>query len=162
MDVVYHRGAATATEVYEEMTDPPTRTAVRTFLRILEEKGYVEHKKQGREFVYRPTRPRGIEGRSALRHVLQTFFDGSLERAVGAYLHGPGAKPSPAELRRIGALIRAAKKQAAEPRRADEKRATSGAAAAAAAVAAPAHEPARAALGQHSQHAANAAGAEHA
>ena len=122
MDVVYHRGAATATEVYEEMTDPPTRTAVRTFLRILEEKGYVEHKKQGREFVYRPTRPRGIEGRSALRHVLQTFFDGSLERAVGAYLHGPGAKPSPAELRRIAALIREAKRQVPAPRRHEEKR----------------------------------------
>ena len=161
MDVVYHRGAATATEVYEEMTDPPTRTAVRTFLRILEEKGYVEHKKQGREFVYRPTRARGIEGRSALRHVLQTFFDGSLERAVGAYLHGPGAKPSPAELKRIGALIRAAKKHATEPRRAEEKRSSAGAATAAA-VAAPAHEPAHSALGEHSQHAANAAGAEHA
>ncbi len=117
MDVVYHRGGATATEVYEEMPDPPTRTAVRTFLRILEEKGYVEHKKQGREFIYRPTRARGVEGRSALRHVLQTFFDGSLERAVGAYLHGPGAKPSPAELKRIAALIRAAKKQVGEPRR---------------------------------------------
>jgi predicted transcriptional regulator len=110
MDVVYHRGGATATEVYDEMPDAPTRTAVRTFLRILEEKGYVEHKKQGREFVYRPTRPRGIEGRSALRHVLQTFFDGSLERAVGAYLHGPGAKPDAGELKRIAALIKDAKK----------------------------------------------------
>ena len=110
MDVVYHRGGATATEVYDEMPDAPTRTAVRTFLRILEEKGYVEHKKVGREFVYRPTRPRGIEGRSALRHVLQTFFDGSLERAVGAYLHGPGAKPDAEELKRIAALIKEAKK----------------------------------------------------
>ena len=122
MDVVYHRGGATATEVYEEMTDPPTRTAVRTFLRILEEKGDVEHRKVGREFVYRPTRPRGIEGRSALRHVLQTFFDGSLERAVGAYLHGPGTKPTPAELRRIAALIRDAKKQSRAARRADDKK----------------------------------------
>jgi predicted transcriptional regulator len=109
MDVVYHRGGATATEVYDEMPDAPTRTAVRTFLRILEEKGYVEHKKHGREFVYRPTRPRGIEGRSALRHVLQTFFDGSLERAVGAYLHGPGAKPDAEELKRIAALLKDAK-----------------------------------------------------
>jgi predicted transcriptional regulator len=110
MDVVYHHtGGATATQVFEEMTDPPTRTAVRTFLRILEEKGYVEHRKAGRQFVYRPTRPRGIEGRSALRHVLQTFFDGSLERAVGAYLHGPGAKPDPDELKRIAELIKEAK-----------------------------------------------------
>ena len=106
MDVVYARGAATATQVYEEMDEPPTRTAVRTFLRILEDKGYVEHRKHGREFVYRPTRPRGVEGRCALRRVLQTFFDGSLERAVGAYLHGPGAKPSAEELKRVAQLIK--------------------------------------------------------
>ncbi len=117
MDVIYHRGAATATEVYEEMTDRPTRTAVRTFLRILEEKGYVEHRKQGREFVYRPTRPRGIEGRSALRHVLQTFFDGSLERAVGSYLHGQGAKPKAEDLKRLAELIRQAKKLGNTPSR---------------------------------------------
>jgi BlaI family transcriptional regulator, penicillinase repressor len=111
MDVVYHHtGGATATQVFEEMTDPPTRTAVRTFLRILEEKGYVEHRKTGREFIYRPTRPRGIEGRSALRHVLDTFFDGSLERAFGAYLHGPGPKPKAEELKRLAAMIKEAKK----------------------------------------------------
>jgi predicted transcriptional regulator len=110
MDVVYHcTGGATATQVYEEMPDPPTRTAVRTFLRILEEKGYVEHRKNGREFVYRPTRPRGIEGRSALRHVLQTFFDGSLERAVGAYLQGPGPKPTATELKRLTELLKHSK-----------------------------------------------------
>jgi predicted transcriptional regulator len=110
MDVVYHHtGGATATQVFEEMIDPPTRTAVRTFLRILEEKGYVEHRKAGREFIYRPTRPRGIEGRSALRHVLETFFDGSLERAVGAYLHGPGAKPTAGELKRLASVLKGAK-----------------------------------------------------
>ena len=106
MDVVYASGGATATRVFEDMTDPPTRTAVRTFLRILEEKGYVEHRKQGREFVYRPTRPKGVEGRSALRHVLQTFFDGSLERALGAYLHGPGGKLDAAERKRLVAMLR--------------------------------------------------------
>jgi predicted transcriptional regulator len=111
MDVVYHYpGGATATTVYKEMPDPPTRTAVRTFLRILEEKGYVEHRKHGREFVYRPTKPRGVEGRHALRHVLQTFFDGSLERAVGAYLSGPGPKPTAEELKRLAELIKDAKK----------------------------------------------------
>jgi predicted transcriptional regulator len=106
MDVVYASGGATATRVFEDMPDPPTRTAVRTFLRILEEKGYVEHRKQGREFVYRPTRPKGVEGRSALRHVLQTFFDGSLERALGAYLHGSGGKLDAAERKRLVALLR--------------------------------------------------------
>lgn len=116
MDVVYHHtGGATATQVYEEMTDPPTRTAVRTFLRILEEKGYVEHRKSGRQFVYRPTRPRGVEGRHALRHVLQTFFDGSLERAFGAYLHGPGAKPNAEELKRLAKVIKDAKQSMPRP-----------------------------------------------
>lgn len=111
MDVVYHRhGGATATQVFAEMPDPPTRTAVRTFLRILEDKGYIEHRKSGREFVYRPTRPRGIEGRSALRRVLQTFFDGSLELAVGAYLHGPGGKPKAEELKRLASLVRQAER----------------------------------------------------
>jgi BlaI family transcriptional regulator, penicillinase repressor len=110
MDVVYARGGATATHVYEEMTDPPTRTAVRTFLRILEGKGYVEHRKHGREFIYRPTRPRGVEGRCALRHVLQTFFDGSLERAVDSYLHGPGTKLNAEELQRLAVLIKQARK----------------------------------------------------
>ena len=105
MDVVYAQGQATATRVFEEMPDPPTRTAVRTFLRILEDKGHVEHRKQGREFVYRATRPRGVEGRSALRHVLQTFFDGSLERALGSYLHG-GVKLTPVERKRLVALLR--------------------------------------------------------
>ena len=108
MDVVYAQGSATATRVFEEMPDPPTRTAVRTFLRILEDKGYVEHRKQGREFVYRATRPRGVEGRSALRHVLQTFFDGSLERAVGAYLQS-GAKPTAEELKRLASMLKQAK-----------------------------------------------------
>lgn len=103
MDVVYASDGATATRVYQEMADPPTRTAVRTFLRILEEKGYVEHRKHGREFVYRPTRPRGVEGRSALRHILLTFFDGSLERALGTYLNS--ARINPAERKRLVALF---------------------------------------------------------
>ena len=110
MDVVYASGGATATRVFEDMTDPPTRTAVRTFLRILEEKGYVEHRKQGREFVYRPTRPKGVEGRSALRHVLQTFFDGSLERALGSYLHGTGVKLDAAERKRLVSMLQESRK----------------------------------------------------
>jgi BlaI family penicillinase repressor len=107
MDVVYAHGGASATQVFEEMPDPPTRTAVRTFLRILEGKGYVEHRKQGRHFLYRPTRSRGVEGKHALRHVLQTFFDGSLERALGSYLHG--AKIDATERKRLIALLKDAK-----------------------------------------------------
>ena len=114
MDVVYHYpGGATATTVYREMPDPPTRTAVRTFLRILEEKGYVEHRKQGREFVYRPTQPRGQAGRSALGRVLDVFFGGSLENAVAAHLSDPrrAALLTPEQLRRLSDLIDNAGKQ---------------------------------------------------
>ena len=86
MDAVYARGEASATEVWQDLHDPPSHTAVRTLLRILEEKGHLRHKKQGRRFIYRPTRPRGRAGRSALKGVLETFFDGSLEKAVAAHL----------------------------------------------------------------------------
>src|SRR4051794_39502631 len=85
MDIIYGRGEATAAEVLAAMADPPTRTAVRTLLRILEEKGHLTHVKDGLTHVYRPSRPRGRVGRSALRSVLHTFFDGSLEKAVAAH-----------------------------------------------------------------------------
>ena len=75
MDVVYAKGEATATDVLELIPNAPTRTAVRTLLRILEEKGHLKHVKRGREFVYRPTRQRERAGKSAFQRVLQTFFD---------------------------------------------------------------------------------------
>ena len=109
MDVVYARGEASATEVWQGLPDPPSRTAVRTLLRILEEKGHVRHTKRGREFLYRPTRPRRRAGRSALQGVLETFFDGSLEKAVAAHLSDPGAEISPEELKRLAQLIREAR-----------------------------------------------------
>jgi predicted transcriptional regulator len=76
MDIVYAHGQATASQVLRELADPPTRTAVRTFLRILEEKGHLSHEKSGREFVFRPTHPRASAGKSALRRLLDVFFDG--------------------------------------------------------------------------------------
>jgi BlaI family transcriptional regulator, penicillinase repressor len=111
MDVIYARGEATATNVLGDLPDPPTRTAVRTFLRILERKGHVRHRRQGREFVYRPVRPREPTGRSALRRVLEVFFDGSLERAVSAHLSDPGAALGPDELKRLSDLIDQARKR---------------------------------------------------
>jgi predicted transcriptional regulator len=93
------------------MPEPPTRTAVRTFLRILEEKGHLKHTKRGREFVYQPTRRRERAGQSALLRVVQTFFEGSLEKAVAAHLADPGADVSPKELQRLSALIRQAKQK---------------------------------------------------
>ena len=110
MDIVYARGQATATHVMEDMADPPTRTAVRTLMGILEEKGHLEHHKQGREFVYTPTRARERAGQSSLSRVLDTFFDSSLEKAVSSHLLNSRADVSEAELKRLAQLIRAARK----------------------------------------------------
>jgi BlaI family penicillinase repressor len=111
MNIIYARAEASAAEVWQNLPDRPSRTAVRTFLRILEEKGHLRHRKEGRRFVYRPTRPRRRAGRSALRGVLETFFDGSLEEAVAAHLSDPGAELSPEELRRLARLVREARKK---------------------------------------------------
>jgi len=110
MDIVYARGEATATHVLADIADPPSRTAVRTFLRILEEKGHLKHRKVGREYVYRPVRSRARAGRSALRGVLDTFFGGSLEEAVAAHLADPKCEFTDEELERLNALIEDAKK----------------------------------------------------
>ncbi len=111
MDVVYRRGQATATEVLAELPDPPGKTAVRTLLRILEEKGHLRHRQEGLAYVYLPSRPRDQAGRSALRRVLQTFFEGSLEKAVAAHLGDSAADLAPDELRRLAELIRQARKK---------------------------------------------------
>ena len=113
MDVVYAHGEATVTQVLAGMPDPPMRGALRTLLRILERKGHLTHREKGREFIYRPTQPRGVAGRSALGRVLDVFFGGSLESAVAAHLSDPrrAGKLSHAELQRLAALIEEAKKQ---------------------------------------------------
>ncbi len=111
MDIIYARGAATANQVLEDLPDPPSRVSVRTLLRILEEKGHLVHKARGREFVYGPTRPRKREGRSALRRVLTTFFDGSLSKAVTAHMTDPAAQFSPEDLMRLEQLIKEARKR---------------------------------------------------
>jgi len=111
MTICFSLGEASATDVWRRLPDPPSRTAVRTLLGILEEKGHLDHAKRGREFIYKPTRPRRKAGQSALRTVLQTFFDGSLEEAVAAHLSDPGAAPSDEELRRLAGLIREARQK---------------------------------------------------
>ena len=111
MDAIYASGEAPAAVVVERIPDPPTRTAVRTMLRILEEKGHLKHRKQGREFIYQPTRPRHRAGQSALRRVLATFFEGSLEKALAAHLADPEGAPTPEELKVLARLIREAKKR---------------------------------------------------
>jgi BlaI family transcriptional regulator, penicillinase repressor len=109
MDVIYARGEASADDVVEGLAEPPTRTAVRTFLGLLEAKGLVKHEKRGRMFVYRPTRPTQQVGKGALRRVLETFFGGSLEEALAAHLTDPAAKMSEEEYERLMALIRQAR-----------------------------------------------------
>jgi predicted transcriptional regulator len=111
MDVIYRKGQATAAEVLAELPDPPGKTAVRTLLRILEDKGHLKHRQEGLAYVYVPSRPRDQAGRSALRRVLQTFFEGSLEKAVAAHLGDSAADLSPEELQRLAELIRQARKK---------------------------------------------------
>ena len=113
MDAVYARGEATVSQILCGIPDPPMRGALRTLLRILETKGHLTRRKHGREFVYRPTKPRGQAGRSALSRVLDVFFGGSLESAVAAHLSDPrrAAKISPDELRRLSDLIERAARQ---------------------------------------------------
>jgi BlaI family transcriptional regulator, penicillinase repressor len=111
MDILYARGAATATEVMAAMPDRPSRAAVRTFLRILEDKGHLTHRRQGRHFVFKPTRARRQVGQSSLRRVLNVFFGGSLEQAVSAYLAEENGEFKPDELEKMAALIRKARKE---------------------------------------------------
>ena len=111
MDIVYASGRVTALEVLERLTQPPGKTAVRTMLRILEEKGHLKHVQEGQTYVFRATRPRSKVGKSALRRVLGTFFDSSLERAVAAHLADPASDISSDELDRIEKLIKAARKR---------------------------------------------------
>ena len=111
MDVIYARGEASVVEVAEGLADPPGVTAVRTMVTILEEKGHLTHTKRGREFIFQPTVPRKRAGRSAMRRVLQTFFDDSLESAVANLLSDPTARISDDELKRLAALIRQARKK---------------------------------------------------
>ncbi len=113
MEIVYSRGKATASDVLADLPDPPSRTAVRTLLTILEQKGHLVHQKEGREFLYSPTRARGRAGRSALRRVIETFFDGSLEKAVVAHLADAdrGGRLDAEQLQRLAELIEQARKR---------------------------------------------------
>jgi predicted transcriptional regulator len=111
MEVIYRRGECSTNDVLAAMASPPTRTAVRTFLSILEQKGHLLHRKEGREFIYRPTRPQKQAARSALRSTLSTFFGGSIEQAVVAYLSDPKQRLSSDEIKRLRELIDDAEKR---------------------------------------------------
>jgi predicted transcriptional regulator len=110
MDVIYQRGRATAAEVLEDIPDPPSYSAVRAMLRLLEEKGHVRHEQDGPRYVFLPIVHRDRARRSALTHVVRTFFDGSATDAVAALLNG-GGKLSDAELDRLSAMIEQAREE---------------------------------------------------
>ena len=111
MDVLFRLGEATGAEVLEGLPDPPSYSAVRAQLRILEDKGQVTHTQDGPRYVYRPTVAPEKARRSALRHVLTTFFDGSAERAVAALLDDADTDLSDAELDRLASLIEHARQE---------------------------------------------------
>jgi predicted transcriptional regulator len=113
MDVLYRRGHATAAEIHQDMPNRPSYSAVRAMLRTLEEKGHLRHEEQGPRYLYKPIVSRDKAKRSALRHLLETFFEGSAEQAVAALVEGSAAKLSQGELDRISQLIEEAKKKGA-------------------------------------------------
>ena len=110
MEIVYTCGEATASQVLQLMDDAPSRTAVRTFLRILEEKGHLRHRRHRREFIYSPRTPRAKMGKSMLRQVLETFFGGSLEQALAIHLADPTTELDHAACKRLRAVIEEARK----------------------------------------------------
>ncbi len=110
IDILYSHGRATAAEVQAALPDPPSYSAVRAMLRILEEKGHVRHEQDGPRYVYLPTVARDNAKRSALRHMLQTFFDGSAEQAISALLDDSSARLSERELDRLARMIEHARK----------------------------------------------------
>jgi predicted transcriptional regulator len=111
MDILHRRGRATAHEVMDDLADPPSYSAVRTFLRLLEERGHVRHEQDGPRYVYTPTVARREAQRSAIAHLVDTFFDGSVESAVATLVESSKPKLSAQELDRIAALLAKAKKE---------------------------------------------------
>ena len=108
MEIVFRRGKATAAEVMDELPDPPTYSAVRAALRLLEERGRVAHEMDGKRYVYRPTTPRSRARTSALKDVVRTFFGGSTEQVVNALIEE--SRPSGEELDRLAKLIEQARR----------------------------------------------------
>jgi predicted transcriptional regulator len=111
MDAIYRRGQATAAEVLEDLPDPPSYSAVRAMLRVLEEKGHLRHEQQGPRYVFLPTVPREQARRSALKQLVRTFFEGSTEQTVAALLDLSASRLSDAELDRLSQLIERARKE---------------------------------------------------
>ena len=111
MDVLYRLGRGTAGEILDGLPGAPSYSTVRTQLRVLEKKGHVRHEELGLRYVYSPTVPRHAARRSALKHLVDTFFDGSSAKVVAALLGADGARISDEELQRIAELVNDARKE---------------------------------------------------
>ena len=114
MDILYQLGRATAADLMKALPGEPSDSTVRTQLRVLESKGHVRHEEEGQKYVYLPVVPRRVVRKSALRHVVNTFFDGSVEKVVAALLGPDGSKLSDEELDRIAGLIEKARAEEAK------------------------------------------------
>ena len=113
LDVLYQAGRATAAEVQQAMPAAPSYSAVRTLLRILEDKGHVRHEQDGSRYVYLPIVARDAAKRSALRHLLNTFFEGSTTQAIAALLDEDASRLSQADWDRLNSAIKRARKEGA-------------------------------------------------
>ena len=111
MDVLYKLERATVGHVLAKLADKPSYSTVRAQLRVLEEKGHVRHEEQGLRYVYIPAVPRDVARRSALRHLVETFFEGSTEKTVATLLGGEISRISSEELDRLSRLIAKSKKE---------------------------------------------------
>jgi BlaI family penicillinase repressor len=111
MDIVFRQGRATVSDVLDQMRDPPGYSAVRAMMKVLEDKGHLRHQQDGLAYVYFPTVSLESASRSAVSHLLRTFFQGSAERAVAAVLQSSASKLSDDELRRIAQMVDAARKE---------------------------------------------------
>jgi len=111
MDIVYRLGRASAQEVLDNLADPPSYSAVRALLRLLEERGHVRHIEEGGRYVFLPAVPRGEARRKALAHVVSTFFDGSVEQAMLSLVESSRNKLSTEELDRLADLVERARQE---------------------------------------------------
>ncbi len=111
MDVIYRLGRGSASEILDQVPGAPSYSTIRTQLRVLEEKGHLRHEEEGLRYVYSPTVPRHAARRSALKHLVDTFFEGSNAKLVAALLGGDAAKVSDDDLARIAELVAAARKE---------------------------------------------------
>lgn len=111
MDAIYQAGEASVADVLERLPDPPSYSAVRTMIRLLEKKGLLRHRQVGTKYVYRPVQSPEVARRSALRHLLRTFFGGSATDAVAAILHPSVAELTDDDIRRLEELIQEARQK---------------------------------------------------